>query len=143
MSASGHGQEGAGRHGGGPDDGHDGGGDHDGTGGASHATLKGYLTGFVLSVALTAVPFWLVMGHKLEHPATLAAVLLGLGAVQIVVHMVYFLHMDARSEGGWNILALIFTAVLLVITLTGSLWIMAHLNENMMPMSPQQMRNMP
>jgi len=116
---------------------------HEDAGGASHATLKGYLTGFVLSVALTALPFWLVMGHKVDHPALLAAILLGLGAVQIVVHMVYFLHMDARSEGGWNMLALIFTAVLLVITLTGSLWIMVHLNENMMPMSPQQMRNMP
>ncbi len=63
--------------------------------------------------------------------------------MQIVVHMIYFLHMNATSEGGWNLLALIFTLVLVVITLSGSLWIMYHLNENMMPMSTQQMRNMP
>ena len=122
-------------------------GGHEGHGhgdqGAAHATLKGYLTGFVLSVVLTAIPFWIVMTHAIEGPGTTAIVVLLFAAVQIVVHMVYFLHMDARSEGGWNILALIFTAVLLAITLTGSLWIMAHLNENMMPMSPQQMRNMP
>lgn len=112
-------------------------------GGASHATLRGYLTGFVLSVVLTAVPFWLVMARMISQSGVLAGALLALGAVQIVVHMIYFLHMDARSEGGWNMLALIFTAVLLVITLSGSLWVMFHLNQNMMPMSPQQMRNMP
>ncbi len=53
--------------------------------------------------------------------------------VQIVVHMIYFLHLDAKSEGGWNMLALIFTVILVFITLTGSLWVMYHLNVNMMP----------
>lgn len=110
---------------------------------ASHSTLRGYLTGFVLSVVLTAVPFWLVMAKVIASPSLLAFVILGLAAVQIVVHMVYFLHMNARSEGGWTMLALIFTLVLVVITLSGSLWVMFHLNENMMPVSAQQMRNMP
>jgi cytochrome o ubiquinol oxidase operon protein cyoD len=118
--------------------GHDG---HDGD--TSHATLRGYLTGFVLSIVLTAVPFWLVMGKVIENPSLLALAILGLAAVQIVVHMVYFLHMNAQSEGGWTMLALIFTLVLVVITLSGSLWVMYHLNANMMPVSAQQMRNMP
>ena len=98
-----------------------------------HATLGGYLTGFVLSVFLTAIPFWLVMGDVFDKTSTTAAVILLLGAVQIVVHMIFFLHMNARSEGGWNMLSLIFTLVLVVITLTGSLWVMFHLNSNMMP----------
>jgi cytochrome o ubiquinol oxidase operon protein cyoD len=68
-------------------------------------------------------------------------VILGFAAVQIVVHMVYFLHMNAKSEGGWTMLALIFTLVLVVITLSGSLWVMYHLNHNMMP--AHDMRNMP
>ncbi|MGO4763927.1 cytochrome o ubiquinol oxidase subunit IV [Cupriavidus sp. 2KB_3] len=98
-----------------------------------HATLGGYLTGFVLSVFLTAIPFWLVMGDVFDKTSTTAAVILLLGAVQIVVHMIFFLHMNARSEGGWNMLSLIFTLVLVVITLAGSLWVMFHLNSNMMP----------
>jgi len=98
-----------------------------------HATLGGYLTGFVLSVFLTAVPFWLVMGGVFEKSSTTAIVILLIGAVQIVVHMIYFLHMNARSEGGWNMLSLMFTLTLVVITLTGSLWVMFHLNSNMMP----------
>ncbi|MGE8635337.1 MAG: cytochrome o ubiquinol oxidase subunit IV, partial [Achromobacter piechaudii] len=50
---------------------------------------------------------------------------------------------DTKSESGWNMLALIFTLVLVVITLSGSIWIMYHLNSNMMPMSTHDMRNMP
>jgi cytochrome o ubiquinol oxidase operon protein cyoD len=118
-------------------------GDSHAQGGASHATLKGYLTGFALSVVLTAIPFWLVMGKVLDKPSALALAVLALAAVQIVVHMIYFLHMNAKSEGGWTMLALIFTLVLVVITLSGSLWVMYHLNQNMMPISTQQMRNMP
>src|SRR5215471_9585991 len=105
--------------------------DHD----TLHITVGGYVTGFVLSVILTAIPFWLVMGKVFERPGATVAILLGFAAVQIVVHMVYFLHMNAKSEGGWTLLALIFTVVLVIIALSGSLWVMYHLNTNMMPSS--------
>ena len=126
--------------------GHDHGPDHGhghGETSAAHGTRKGYIVGFLLSVVLTAIPFWLVMAKVLERPGITGALLLGLAAVQIVVHMVYFLHMNAKSEGGWSLLALIFTIVLVVIALSGSLWVMYHLNENMMPSSMPDMRNMP
>ncbi|UDL95014.1 cytochrome o ubiquinol oxidase subunit IV [Lichenihabitans sp. PAMC28606] len=110
---------------------------------AGHGSLNGYLTGFVLSVILTAIPFWLVMGHVFDDTRITAFAVMGLAAIQIVVHMVYFLHMNTKSEGGWTMLALIFTMVLLVITLSGSIWVMYHLNSNMMPMSVHDMRNMP
>jgi cytochrome o ubiquinol oxidase operon protein cyoD len=111
--------------------------------GAIHASLREYVTGFVLSVVLTAIPFWIVMNKTIASSGTTALVILAIGAVQIVVHMIYFLHMNTKSQGGWTMLALIFTLVLVVITLSGSLWVMYHLNENMMPASPQQMRNLP
>ena len=107
--------------------------DHGHDSGHAPSTLKGYATGFILSVILTAIPFWLVMGKVFGNSSTTALVILGFAAVQIVVHMVYFLHMNARSEGGWTMLALIFTLVLVVITLSGSLWVMFHMNSNMMP----------
>lgn len=108
-----------------------------------HGSFKGYVTGFVLSVILTAIPFWLVMGNVLGSPGLTGFVVLGFAAVQIVVHMIYFLHMNTRSESGWTILALIFTIMLVVITLSGSIWVMYHLDSNMMPESPHQMRSMP
>jgi len=110
---------------------------------AAHGTLRDYVTGFVLSVILTAIPFWLVMNGVIADSNTTALVILGFAAVQIVVHMVFFLHMNPRSEGGWNLLALIFTTVLVVIVLSGSLWVMHHLNTNMMPMSPHEARIQP
>ena len=117
--------------------------DDHGDDGASHSTFKGYMTGFVLAVILTAIPFYLVMGKVFSSSTTTAVVVLGLAAVQIVVHMIYFLHMNTKSEGGWSLLALLFTLVLVVITLSGSLWVMYHLNHNMMPAAMHDMRNMP
>ena len=108
----------------------------------AHFSRRTYLIGFLLSVVLTAIPFWLVMAKVIPSSGATAAVILGFAVVQIVVHMVYFLHMNTKSEGGWNMLALIFTLVIVVITLAGSLWVMHHLNVNMMPM-PHEMRNMP
>lgn len=101
--------------------------------GIPHVSAKEYLTGFVLSVVLTAIPFWLVMAKVLPTPTITTLVILAFAVVQVVVHMVYFLHMNPKSEGGWNLLALVFTLVLVVIVLAGSLWVMHHLNTNMMP----------
>jgi cytochrome o ubiquinol oxidase operon protein cyoD len=100
---------------------------------ADHGSLKSYATGFVLSVILTVIPFWLVMGNVFDNSSTTALVILGFAAVQMVVHMVYFLHMNTRVEGGWSMLALIFTGVLVLIMLAGTIWVMYHLNHNMMP----------
>ncbi len=102
---------------------------------AAHAdvSLSGYLTGFGLSVVLTAVPFWLVMTGALGDKQLTAFVIMAFAAVQIVVHMIYFLHMNTNAEGGWTMMALIFTIIMVVIAMTGSLWVMHHLNVNMMP----------
>lgn len=111
---------------------------------AYHASVRGYLTGFLLSAVLTAIPFWLVMTKALPTSGMTALVVLGFAAVQIVVHMVYFLHMNTRVEGGWSMLALLFTAVLVLIMLAGSIWVMYNLNTNMMPVHDMtEMRNRP
>lgn len=109
--------------------------------GAYHATVRGYVIGFLLSVVLTAIPFWLVMAKVLPSSSVTALVIMGFAAMQIVVHMIYFLHMNSKVESGWSLLALVFTAALVLIMLAGSIWVMFHLNTNMMPM--HDMRNMP
>ena len=98
----------------------------------AHGTFKSYITGFVLSVVLTAIPFWLVMGDVLNDMLKTSIVIMALAAVQIVVHMIYFLHMNTKSEGGWTFLALAFTLTLVVITLAGSIWVMYHMDQKMM-----------
>lgn len=109
-----------------------------------HSTFKGYAIGFVLAVILTAIPFWLVMNKVIADSSTLGFVVLGFAAVQVVVHMIYFLHMNTKVEGGWSMLAMLFTLMVLIIMMAGSIWVMYHMNKNMMPtMSSQDMRNMP
>ncbi|CAN7637002.1 cytochrome o ubiquinol oxidase subunit IV [Phenylobacterium sp. LjRoot219] len=120
--------------------GHTAGHDHDHGHAAPHGSLKSYLIGFALSVLLTAVPFGLVMAGVLS-PAVTGYLVVAFAAVQIVVHMIFFLHMNAKSEGGWTMLALIFTVVIMAIVLSGSLWVMHHLNTNMMPI--HDMSDMP
>jgi len=97
-----------------------------------HASMRDYVIGFVMSVILTAIPFWLVMERPLSDGATVAVIMV-FAAVQIVVHMVFFLHMSPKAEGGWSITSLTFTIIIVVIMLAGSLWVMHHLNTNMMP----------
>ncbi|HEK1084536.1 TPA: cytochrome o ubiquinol oxidase subunit IV [Proteus mirabilis] len=99
--------------------------------GASHSSMKSYLIGFILSVILTVIPFWMVM----EGTATTSTILwtvVGMAVVQIVVHLVCFLHMNTSSEERWNVIAFLFTLLIIGIVVIGSLWIMYNLNINMM-----------
>jgi cytochrome o ubiquinol oxidase operon protein cyoD len=98
-----------------------------------HSTFSGYMWGFVLSVILTAIPFWLVMTNVISDRGTAVLVLGGFAVVQIVVHMIFFLHMNGKIEGGWTMLSTIFTVVFVAIGIAGTLWVMFHMNTNMMP----------
>ncbi|WP_051237190.1 cytochrome o ubiquinol oxidase subunit IV [Ottowia thiooxydans] len=106
--------------------------DHAGEDGP-HSTFSGYMIGFVLSIVLTAIPFWLVMNHVITDRTIAILVLGGLAVAQIIVHMVYFLHMNGKIEGGWTLLSTIFTLVFVAIAVAGTLWVMFHMNTNMMP----------
>ena len=97
----------------------------------SHGSVKSYAIGFVLAVVLTVIPFKLVMNGALPAATTLWWIL-GLGVVQVVVHLIYFLHLDRSAEQSGNVMSLLFTALILVIVLGGSLWVMHNMNANMM-----------
>jgi len=113
--------------------GHD---DHHGHDVGPHSSLRDYVIGFVLSVVLTAIPFWLVMTKAIADRNTAILVLGGFAVVQILAHMVYFLHMNGKVEGGWTLLSTIFTVVFVAIAISGTLWVMFHMNANMMPEHP-------
>lgn len=100
---------------------------------AAHFTLRTYLAGFFGAAGLTAVAFWIVMTGAIANVALAGGVVVTLAIAQILVQTFAFLHVNPRAQGGWTLVAYVFTAVLLLITIGGSLWIMAHLNTNMMP----------
>lgn len=101
-----------------------------------HGSLRSYVVGFILSVILTVIPFWLVMTGALGSAQATAVIITIAAVAQIIVHTVCFLHVNTRGEGGWTLMAYAFTAVLVLITIGGSVWIMYHLHTNMMPGMP-------
>lgn len=99
-----------------------------------HGSFRSYLTGFVLSVILTAIPFAVVMSGGLGSPRWTAFLVLAFAVAQIMVHMVCFLHLTPSAEGGWIAISLLFTVIVLVIALVGTIWVMYNMDANMMPM---------
>lgn len=106
------------------------GGGHDG--GHAAGSFESYRHGFMLAIVLTVIPFALVMG-KVAPPSVLLPVILAIGALQMVVHLKYFLHLTGTPDGTWNMTALGLTVVIVAIVIAGSLWVMAELDHNMMP----------
>lgn len=100
----------------------------------SHGSMGTLMTGFALAALLTIVPFALVMGEVQISRIAMIGLIMGLAAAQILVHLVFFLHVNRSAEGGWTLAASIFSVIILVIVLAGSLWVMHNMNENMMPM---------
>jgi len=98
---------------------------------ASHGSVKSYMIGFLLSVVLTVIPFWLVMGHVLPKGVTLVAIFL-FAIVQVLVHLKYFLHLDFSTDGRWNTLSFIFTMLVIVMLVGLSIWIIFSANALMM-----------
>ncbi|NDJ58671.1 cytochrome o ubiquinol oxidase subunit IV [Enterobacteriaceae bacterium 4M9] len=98
---------------------------------APHGSVKTYMTGFILSIILTVIPFWMVMNGSASHAVILGVVLVT-AVVQILVHLSCFLHMNTKSDEGWNMTAFVFTVLIIAILVVGSIWIMWNLNYNMM-----------
>ena len=95
--------------------------------------LRSYLTGFALAVGLTAASFWAVQTHVIYGPSVPVA-LVALAIAQMGIHLVFFLHITTGPDNTNNVLALAFGVLIVFLVVFGSLWIMTHLNHNMIPM---------
>jgi cytochrome o ubiquinol oxidase operon protein cyoD len=104
----------------------------EGSGGTGKDIL-GYMLGLVLAAALTAAAFWVVGTHLIYGPGIPIA-LITLAIAQMGIHLVFFLHITTGPDNTNNVLALAFGILIVCLVIFGSLWIMAHLNHNMMPM---------
>lgn len=99
--------------------------------GASLGSFKSYGTGFIVSIALTAVAFATVMSGAFSRAGSLFAIFTA-AVAQILVHLHYFLHLDRSSAARWNVLAMVFTVLIMFLFVGGTLWIMFNLNYRMM-----------
>jgi cytochrome o ubiquinol oxidase subunit IV len=104
---------------------------------SEHGTLTSYIIGFILSLVFTLVPYYLVVEKKLTTEA-LVATILGFAVLQLVVQVVFFLHLGREPKPRWNLLFLVSTVSIILLVAVSSLWIMHHLNHNMSPMEMKQ-----
>ena len=99
---------------------------------ASHSTIKGYVTGFILAIVLTVISFGLILMKDMVSQTTLYIGLFAAAVIQMLVHLHYFLHLDRSTEQRWNLISIAFTAILLFIFVGGTMWVMYTLNSRMM-----------
>jgi cytochrome o ubiquinol oxidase operon protein cyoD len=101
--------------------------------------IQGYVIGLALAALLTVASFYVVDTSLIWGPGIPVA-LVTLAIAQIGVHLVFFLHITTAPDNTNNVLALAFGVLIVALVISGSLWIMQHLNQNMLPM--HEMMNM-
>lgn len=99
--------------------------------GSDHGTVKSYIIGFIISLVLTIIPFVIVAKHLLSNDAMYITI--GLFALaQLFIQLVFFLHLSFKSSAKWNLNVFLFTLIVVLILVLGSLWIMVNLDYFMM-----------
>jgi cytochrome o ubiquinol oxidase operon protein cyoD len=98
---------------------------------SSIGSLKNYITGFLLALILTLLAYFLVTQKIYTSYNQIIAIISGLAIVQLFVQLIFFLHLGRESKPRWNVTVFVFAALVVVIIIVGSIWIMNNLNYNM------------
>jgi cytochrome o ubiquinol oxidase operon protein cyoD len=96
----------------------------------SKGTLKSYITGFIFSIILTLIPYFLVV-YQIIKGNFLVAVLIIFAIAQLLVQLIFFLHMREESKPRLNLMVFISFVGIIIIVVVASIWIMENLNYNM------------
>lgn len=94
--------------------------------------FKSYLIGFLLSILLTLIAYFMVVEHVFTN-RVLMYTIVGLGVIQMLIQLFFFLHLGQEPKPYWNGQLFLFMLTILVILVIGSIWIMHNLSYNVMP----------
>jgi cytochrome o ubiquinol oxidase subunit IV len=97
------------------------------------SSVRGYVLGVALATALTVASFWAARTHIVYGPSVPVA-LVALAIAQMGIHLVFFLHITTAPDNTNNVLALAFGVLIVFVLVFGTVWVMDHMNHNMMPM---------
>ncbi len=103
--------------------------------------VGGYVTGFALAIVLTIASFW-VTGTNFIYGPALAVALLVLAVAQMGIHLVFFLHITTDPDNTNNVMALAFGVLIVCLVVFGSIWVMTHMNQNMMHIPMERLLQM-
>ncbi len=96
--------------------------------------------GFLLSVVLTLIAFFLVEKRQLTEHMLIGVIVL-LGIIQVCIQLRFFLHLGKEERPRWNLLSFGFTVLVIFILVIGTLWIMNNLDERTMQPMVESMMN--
>jgi cytochrome o ubiquinol oxidase operon protein cyoD len=96
--------------------------------------VRGYLTGLGLAILLTAASFWAASGTHLIYGPGVPIALVVLAVAQMGIHLVFFLHITTAPDNTNNVLALAFGVLIVFVLVFGTVWVMAHMDQNMLSM---------
>lgn len=102
---------------------------------SSRDALFSYVTGFALSIVLSCIPYVMVTEQMFGKSSLMVGVIL-FAVAQLVIQVVFFLHLPVKKKPYWNIVVFVYTLLIVAFLVVGSLWIMYHLNYNMMGITP-------
>ena len=95
-----------------------------------HGTMMSYVTGFILSLVFTFIPYYLVTSHK-QAGTSMLALILGLALVQLIIQVTYFLHLGRGPKPRWELYFFLSTIFMILVVAGGSLVIIHNLHSNM------------
>jgi cytochrome o ubiquinol oxidase operon protein cyoD len=101
---------------------------------APSGSMLSYTVGFLFALLLTGASFLVSQSQVLWEPGVPVGLAV-LAIAQMGVHLVFFFHLSSGPDNTNNVLALAFGVLIVALVVSGSLWIMWHLNMNMMPSS--------
>jgi cytochrome o ubiquinol oxidase subunit IV len=102
---------------------------------SEHGTTTSYVIGFILSLVFTIIPYYLVV-EKVVSGNALVATIMGFAVLQMIVQIVFFLHIGREKSPHWQLMFFVSTIGIIFVVVGGSLWIMTHLHYNMTPVTP-------
>jgi cytochrome o ubiquinol oxidase subunit IV len=104
---------------------------HSKHGDVPHVTVRGYLIGFLLAVVLTVASFWSIRSGTFTGQSAIVALAV-LAAVQMVVHVVFFLHVNASKGQRWHAGSFAYTIAMSLVIIVGTVWVMHNVHMLMM-----------
>lgn len=104
-------------------------------------SIKTYVIGLIVCTILTLIPYYAVV-HHLFSGWSLVGIVVGSGIIQAFIQLILFLHLGDESKPRWNLMSFLFMALVLVIIVWGSLWIMDNLEKRTMPSMEEMHKHM-
>ncbi|CAN5658705.1 hypothetical protein BH23PAT1_BH23PAT1_0440 [soil metagenome] len=99
---------------------------------SEHGTVNSYVIGYLLSLLFTFIPYYLVVNQVISGTELLYTILV-IAVVQMIIQIVFFLHLGRGPKPLYNVVFFISTVGVILLVVGGSMWIMHHLNYNMTP----------